>query len=161
MSVRRGSSTRVSGLVGALAIGTLALTACGLPADDRVTTYRDEDLPPALANTTTTSTTTTTSLPPPTSQPSNSSDTGTTVTTLPPPETRTTDIFYSVGVSDDSAAFSGPRVKLTGSAGSQSPEMARPNAPTNVSVSTVYSAVWVPGKHRIWSAPMGLAVLIV
>lgn len=73
--------------------------ACGLPADEQVTTYNADDLPPALANTTTTTTTTTTLAPPSTLAPTD--DVASTTTTLPPFEPSPVDVFYTLGFSDD------------------------------------------------------------
>jgi hypothetical protein len=75
-------------------------TGCGLPADDQVTTYSPDDLPPVLANTTTTSTSTTTVVPASTAPPPDDAP-STTSTTVSPVETEAVDVFYTLGFSDD------------------------------------------------------------
>jgi spore germination protein GerM len=82
----------------ALAVLCLAISACGIPADQRVTPIGNDDLGPELIETTTTSTTSTsttsTTIPGPTS-PDESSSTSSS-TTLAPATTEVT-LYYLIG----------------------------------------------------------------
>ncbi len=87
----------------------LALVACSLPTDERVSPYNPADLPGNLTNTTTTTTTTTTTsttVPPVTeSLPGGQTTTTSSTTTIAPPLTSPVVIFYTIGFTDEVQAI--------------------------------------------------------
>lgn len=86
--------------VAALLIVSAIPAACGLPADDQVTTYNADELPDVLANTTTTSTSTTTTTLAPPSTASIPADASTTSSSVPAVATTRVEVFYTLGFSD-------------------------------------------------------------
>ncbi len=91
----------------ALATALVTFAACGLPAEERVTTFNPGDLPDPLTNTTTTTSTTTTTVAPSTVPPSTDpgETTTTSTTTVAPFAGAETDIFYTIGITDDVQRF--------------------------------------------------------
>lgn len=97
----RASVRRVHAMV-SLLVTTIALSACNLPTDERVTPINADDLPELLTNTTTTTTTT---MAPPTSEPPDSGPaptepSTTTTTTIGPTLTTFVVVYYTSGSTD-------------------------------------------------------------
>ena len=92
-------------LIAASLLVPVMVTACSLPADERVNQIGPDDLGPELANPTTTTTTTTvpqTTVPTVSADPSASEPT-TTTTTLTPIQTRPVTVYYTIGSTESIA----------------------------------------------------------
>jgi hypothetical protein len=88
----------------AVAVPLLLVAACSLPADERVTPYDPNGLPPELVEPTTTTTELVESTT--TSEPNGSlPEPETTTTTIAPPDTSLVTVYYAIGLTDQMQAF--------------------------------------------------------
>ena len=102
----RRVARRTAVSVAMVAVISLAVAACGLPTDERVTPYNVDDIPDQLTEqttttTSTTTTTTTTTLPPPTVPGETAPPTAPSTTTTLPALVEPITVYYTIGSSDD------------------------------------------------------------